>query len=96
MSIYEDVLQAGGSIENHGPHLRIEITEANDRILRNYPVQDVLKEICRIPGTGKLCSHIPFAFDPLVARPNAGLPTSRPGNPFAWNGVSPHDEECWL
>ena len=96
MSIYEDVLQAGGSIENHGPHLRIEITEANDRILRNYPVQDVLKEICRSPGTGKPCWHIPFAFDPLVARPNAGLPTSRPGNPFAWNGVSPHDEECWL
>jgi hypothetical protein len=103
MSIYEDVLRTGGSVENHGPHLRIEITEANDRILRNYPVQDVLKEICRIPVTGKLCWHIPFAFDPLVARPNAGsptsnpgLPTSRQGNPFAWNGNSPHDEECWL
>src|ERR1700692_2170021 len=73
MSIYEDVLRAGGSVRNHGPDLRIEITDANDRILRKYPVQDAMKEICLIPGTGKLCWHIPYAFDPLVARPNPGL-----------------------
>jgi hypothetical protein len=96
MSIYEDVLRAGGSVDHHGPDLRIEITEANDRILRKYPVQDAMKEICLIPGTGKLCWHIPYAFDPLVARPNPGLPTSRPGNPFSWTGISIQDAECWL
>lgn len=96
MSIYEDVVRAGGFIDHHGPDLRIEITEANDRILQKYPLQDAMKEICLVPATGKLYWHIPFAFDPLVARPGRGFPANRPGSPFAWAGSPVRGAESGL
>lgn len=64
MSIYDDVKRAGGFIEDHESDLRLAISAASDRILRNYPVQDAIKEICLNEETGELCWCIPLALVP--------------------------------
>lgn len=68
MSVYSEVLAAGGYIANHESDLYIEVTDQNKEILSRYPLQRANARTFRNEVTGKLCYDVPFSYDPFWER----------------------------
>ncbi len=61
MSLYSDVKDTGGYIDNHSSDLYIEVNDVNTALLKkhNERATTFVNQV-----TGKLCYDVPFAYEP--------------------------------